>query len=539
MVKDMYGQNKGIRDAVEILEYIDKVCRQNHIKYMLLFSSLVSALETEDVAEWLQIVQIGMIYDEYEKLLRLLKSSKEKNGFYLITNDIDDTFCEQFSRVYKRSHIVLEGERKRDERFYDNFVNIFPIYEVAETEQEYEKVKKEYVRYYQYLSARAITPGTVKVKNFTQKIKSYYRYRHRNKYTVNGLNSYLKAMHKSGNKYAFIPTLTEQDGCVKLSNTYSEIEEIRFAGKSFCSIKDVQAWVDDYYGAEGVEGLRNMRKNVVLRQGTETLRRVQLVALDILVEFDRICRKYDIKYILAAGTLLGAVRHKGFIPWDDDIDVFMLYEEWLKFKEVYEREIDNEKFFVRTQETDEDDNLCFFQIKRNGTVFCREGRLKFNSHPGVFMDILPYYNGASNYIAHKLQEKICKFFKTVTWAHMGAQSERKILKRKYYEFLQKNISNKTSSRIFFKFANCFKKSQYLCYLYVIRNPYKHGINQRRFFEELTELEFENYLFFVPKDYKEFLEYTYSKDYMMYPSAKYQLNHHFPAHIDLGDLHLLS
>ncbi|MDO4410480.1 MAG: LicD family protein [Akkermansia sp.] len=76
---------------------------------------------------------------------------------------------------------------------------------------------------------------------------------------------------------------------------------------------------------------------------------VQMMQLEILIEIDRICRKHNLRYWLDYGTLLGAVRHKGFIPWDDDVDISMPYEDYLKFKEVVPQELGEDYIYTNPE----------------------------------------------------------------------------------------------------------------------------------------------------------------------------------------------
>ena len=79
----------------------------------------------------------------------------------------------------------------------------------------------------------------------------------------------------------------------------------------------------------------------------EELREVQLVELELLCEVDRVCRKCGINYRIVAGTMLGAVRHNGFIPWDDDADVGFLREEYEQFRKACETELDTSRFYFQ------------------------------------------------------------------------------------------------------------------------------------------------------------------------------------------------
>ncbi len=79
----------------------------------------------------------------------------------------------------------------------------------------------------------------------------------------------------------------------------------------------------------------------------EQLRRLQMIELEMLIEVDRICRSCGIRYNVIAGTMLGAVRHGGFIPWDDDADVAMLRTEYERFREACRTELDTERFYFQ------------------------------------------------------------------------------------------------------------------------------------------------------------------------------------------------
>lgn len=114
---------------------------------------------------------------------------------------------------------------------------------------------------------------------------------------------------------------------------------------------------------------------------------LQKCELEILKEFDRVCKMNNLNYSLGSGTMLGAVRHKGFIPWDDDIDVLMPANDYKKFCKIAPKAF-SEKFFLQTSYTDSW-YASFSKVRMNGTTAIEKGFENCRFHQGVWIDIFP------------------------------------------------------------------------------------------------------------------------------------------------------
>lgn len=146
-----------------------------------------------------------------------------------------------------------------------------------------------------------------------------------------------------------------------------------------------------------------MTEPFLITNKDKVLRALQLVELEGLMEIDRICRKHGIEYSLGGGTCLGRVRHGGFIPWDDDIDVDMTVENYDKFMEVAPEEIDSNRFFLRCRKTDTRHYRTAAKLEIKYTVLEFGGWKNAKKTAGVFVDIFRV-----NYLPddEKLRKKI-------------------------------------------------------------------------------------------------------------------------------------
>lgn len=133
------------------------------------------------------------------------------------------------------------------------------------------------------------------------------------------------------------------------------------------------------------------------------LRRQQMRMLEILVEVDKICKKHDIRYWLSSGTLIGAMRHNGFIPWDDDLDIEMMRSDYLRLMEVLPSELPE---WLALQNDETDPNYFFFYAKvrdRRSRMLEQNNYDRLWKEQGIYIDIFPMEQHPI--WLHKLTEK--------------------------------------------------------------------------------------------------------------------------------------
>lgn len=132
---------------------------------------------------------------------------------------------------------------------------------------------------------------------------------------------------------------------------------------------------------------------------TTIQKQLQDAQLCILKEIDRVCSILEIDYFLAFGTAIGAVRHQGFIPWDDDIDIYMTFEDLEKLE--HHRELFSPCFFVQNSKTDPEYGLMITRIRNSNTTLIENEEINRDINHGIFVDIYPLYNAPTNKSALK------------------------------------------------------------------------------------------------------------------------------------------
>ena len=272
----------------------------------------------------------------------------------------------------------------------------------------------------------------------------------------------------------------------------------------------------------------------LIRLEGENLHTLQDVLLSILTDINSICMENNINYTVCGGTCLGAIRHEGFIPWDDDIDIFIAKTEFTKFIEALEKTCP-EKYHIEIPTKTANYELAFPRIRLNETIFrTRDDLHKQAANCGVYVDIFYLENAPDNAILRKLHCALsmfcglgysCRRFKE------NAEDYLKLVKDNqevYKTFKKKAFLGKLFS--FWsveKWVSAWDKvnslcknenSKFIC-CPVGRKHYSGETYHRDAFFPTVEKKFENISVPVPKCYDVYLNKLYGNTYMQLPEEE--------------------
>ena len=252
---------------------------------------------------------------------------------------------------------------------------------------------------------------------------------------------------------------------------------------------------------------------------SQSVKDVQGKILEVMKFIDKVCRENGIVYYIMGGTALGAVRHGGFIPWDDDLDIFMTPAEYVKFKTAMERKADD-KFVLQEWRT-VPDYLEYAKVRMNGTTFIEEAfKDRRDLHQGIYVDIMMLHKVPDNSFIQKLVYYNCKFvtlyglsqreWKLKTTGQRIIWGMMKVLPRQM-------IARRCFKRIY-KYESLSDNFKY-CY-WITPAKFKQGLFDRSFFENPVNIPFEDTVLLGSSHIKEYLAFRYG-NYMKLPSEAAQ------------------
>lgn len=265
------------------------------------------------------------------------------------------------------------------------------------------------------------------------------------------------------------------------------------------------------------------------------LDRIKELELGILREVDRICRKHDIPYFLVGGSLLGAVRHRGFIPWDDDLDIGMMRPDYERFRAICPGELD-EKYFYQSYRTEAEDHYIMDKIRLKGTRFVTKFSNHFAIENGLFLDILVYDVTSDR---EAWQKRQCRSIYAqnailnIRWVGKPEKGNHYLLSALALPFLKMRSYGKYHRKLEQTMRQYEGKSSGRWLIDSTGMNILKGAFPAEWFDSLVMLEFEGMQLPAPAGYDAYLRHWYGEDYMALPPLERRFSGHSLTEIDLG------
>lgn len=269
----------------------------------------------------------------------------------------------------------------------------------------------------------------------------------------------------------------------------------------------------------------------------DQMEKLHSLELKIALEIRRICEKHNISYFLTAGSLLGAVRHGGFIPWDDDMDIGMLRKDYERFLQICQDEL-GEEYWLQTWDTDPDYPFSFAKIRLKGTHIVESFSEKASpAKNGLFVDIFPFDSVPDDPKLQKKQARRYFICKRLLWIKKKMGSNMKhgsfIQRIKYYSFriVAAVLPYDAIKTYFQRTQTAFNHLETENVVTDGSYRYEKESIMREWVTNLEQIKFEQESFLSFGEKEAYLTYFYG-DYMKLPPEN-QRNRHETKSVDFG------
>ena len=264
--------------------------------------------------------------------------------------------------------------------------------------------------------------------------------------------------------------------------------------------------------------------NEFVTRSPNQLHKVQMILLELLCEVRRICELAEIHYAIIAGTLLGAVRHDGFIPWDDDADVAMFREDYETFCRACEEYLDTTRFYFQDHSYTEGYRWGYGKLRRKDSLYVVCGTEKMPYEQGIWIDIFPLDNVPDSHLGRAVCNFHCFLIRKLLYAEAGKYRERGFMKRTLYAMMSK-VPLETIYVHYTKYVRYRnRKPTGWVRILMFPTPNREYGYLRRWYEKVSETAFEGETFAGIHDYDEYLTFKFGKYSELPPPGKRKQHH---------------
>lgn len=253
------------------------------------------------------------------------------------------------------------------------------------------------------------------------------------------------------------------------------------------------------------------------------LKQIQSVQQELIQEVAKICRKCGIHFTMVGGTMLGAIRHKDYIPWDDDADIGFLRAEYEKFREACKTELNHEKYYMQDLRDTIGYRWGYGKLRRKGTEFIRLNQEFMPYEQGISIDLMPFDNVPDERLPRRIHFLQCFVYRKLFWSEVGSRVEENLWKRIVYKMIRR-IPMKVVVRSYQRFIDSGQRKKTRL-VRILTFPTPKGIYgyERKWYTHLSAYPFGAMVLPGARDYDGYLRVKYG-NYMRWPPAEKRKTH---------------